>query len=585
MPASSNSSRFEPMREADVQTRWGLRIPLRDGVELNATLYLPKDHAEPAPAILTLTPYIGQTYHDPASYFAMHGYPFLTVDVRGRGNSGGTFRPFIQEAADAFDVIEWVAQQPFCSGKVAMWGGSYGGYVQWAAAKELPPHLATIAPVASPHLGTDFPGRSNLPMPYLLQWLTLVWGRTSQDKLFWNKERYWGGKFRELFESGLPFNTFDARLGAPSATFQEWVASATQGPYWDRHNPSAEQYARLSLPILTITGIYDGDQPGALMLYRQHMLHAGAEARENHYLIIGPWDHAGTRVPALRFCGIEVGAQSLLDLPKLHVEWYAWTMQGGPKPAFLKKHVAYYVTGADQWRYADTLDAITSRSLPLHLDCTSNPSDVFHSGSLGVELPVGGNPACYVYDPRDTTHAALESTIDPEHRADQRLTHALRGQQLVYHSEAFEDDTEISGFFRLTAWLSIDQPDTDFRACVYDVGIDGSVVLLTSDSMRARYRTSLREQQLIGGTEPLCYEFDRFTFTSRLLRKGHRLRLVFGPINSIYSQKNYNSGGVVAAESMRDARPVTVRLFHDRQHPSTLFVPLGQPPHGAAGRG
>ena len=94
---------------------------------------------------------------------------------------------------------------------------------------------------------------------------------------------------------------------------------------------------------------------------------------------------------------------------------------------------------------------------------------------------------------------------------------------------------------------------------------------------RARYRESPRAAKLVTTREPLRYEFDGFTFTSRMLRQGSRLRLVIGPVNSIYSQKNYNSGGDVSSESMRDARTVTVKLYHDRAHPSALFVPLGQP--------
>jgi hypothetical protein len=73
------------------------------------------------------------------------------------------------------------------------------------------------------------------------------------------------------------------------------------------------------------------------------------------------------------------------------------------------------------------------------------------------------------------------------------------------------------------------------------------------------------------------YDFERFMFISRVVKKGHCLRLVIGPINSIYSQKNYNSGGVVSEESMQDARIVTVKLFHDESHPTTLYVPIGQP--------
>ncbi|HZP67511.1 MAG TPA: CocE/NonD family hydrolase, partial [Rudaea sp.] len=108
--------------------RWGVKIPLRDGVRLNATLYRPQGQAEPLPCIFTLTPYISQSYHDRGMYFAAHGYVFLTVDVRGRGNSEGEFTPLLQEAKDGHDVVEWLAQQSYCNGKITMWGGSYAGY-------------------------------------------------------------------------------------------------------------------------------------------------------------------------------------------------------------------------------------------------------------------------------------------------------------------------------------------------------------------------------------------------------------------------------------------------------------------------
>ena len=161
--------------------QWGVRIPLRDGVHLNATLYRPNERSEAAPAIFTLTPYVGQTYHDRGVYFSSLGYTFLTVDARGRGNSEGIFTAGTNEAQDAYDVIEWLARQSYCNGRVAMWGGSYGGYVQWAAASERPSHLATIVPVASPLRGFDTPAPNNIFPPYRVQWLTLLAGRTSQE--------------------------------------------------------------------------------------------------------------------------------------------------------------------------------------------------------------------------------------------------------------------------------------------------------------------------------------------------------------------------------------------------------------------
>jgi len=562
--------------DVPVELRWGVRIPLRDGVHLSATVYLPSAAGEPLPTILTLTPYIAQSYHDVAVDFAAHGYPFLAVDVRGRGNSEGRFDPLISEACDGYDVVEWVARQPYCNGQVAMWGGSYAGYDQWVTAKEAPPHLATIVPVASPYIGVDFPMRNNVFAPYLMQWLTLVWGRTSQEKLFAANRPFWSSRFRHWFESGVPFQELDSQCGNPSAIFQQWLEHPAQSTDWDRYNPTAEHYASISIPILTITGICDDDQLGALTHYREHLKYASVAARDAHHLIIGPWDHAGTRSPQAEFLGLKCGPASLLDLPKLHREWYAWAMRGGPKPAFLEKRVAYYVLGTEKWRFADTLEDITARTDALYLSSNGDATDVFRSGTLATTPPATSEPDRYVYDPRDIAHASLESTTDPESRVDQRLLLAAAGKQLVYHSAPFVQDTEISGFLRLSVWISIDQLDTDFRAAVYEIGLDGGSVLLSSDWVRARYRESLRQERLIHTRAPLRYDFERFPFTARLVASGHRLRLVIGPINSIYSEKNYNNGGIVSAESISGAHTVTVTLHHDAARPNALFVPIGR---------
>ena len=560
---------------AKVDFRWNQKIPLRDGVQLSATVYTPRGQKAPGPCIFTLTPYIGQSYHDRGIYFAAHGYPFLTVDVRGRGNSEGRYDPLLQEAHDGYDVVEWLAKQSYCNGKISMWGGSYAGYDQWAAAKEFPPHLATIVPVAAPYAGVDFPMRGNIFGPYDLQWLTFTSGHTSQDKLF-GDSAFWNAKFRAWFESGAPFKDIDMLVGAPSAIFQRWVQHPHPDAFWDAYNPTAEQYARLSIPILTITGSYDGDQPGALAHYREYMKNASAEGRARHYLIIGPWDHAATRTPRAEIGGLKFAPASLVDLPQLHLEWYSWTMQAGPKPQFLQKAVAYYVMGAERWRYADTLEGITGQSLPYYLDSSGNATDVLAAGALGQQAATG-KPDHYVYDPHDVSYAADEAISDLEDLTDQRATYAQRGKLLVYHSAPFDKDTEISGFFKLSAWIGIDQPDTDFAVTISEIRPDGRSIALTSDLLRARYRESWREPKLIATRAAQRYDFDRFTFVSRQIGKGSRLRLTIAPINSIFSEKNYNSANPVSEQSMKDARPVTVTLFHDRAHPSALYVPFGQP--------
>ncbi|GFE82597.1 hypothetical protein GCM10011487_45970 [Steroidobacter agaridevorans] len=570
---AEGSPAVDPIASSQVQLQWNVRIPMRDNVQLSAIAYLPKPRTAPAPCVFTLTPYTAQTYHDRGVYFAAHGYPFLSIDVRGRGNSDGEFQPLIQEAHDGHDVVEWLAKQPYCNGKVAMWGGSYSGYNQWATAKELPPHLATIVPAAAPYAGLDFPSRNNISTPYDVQWLTYTSGRAAQDRIFGDAS-FWIALQRRWYEAGLSLRDFDTWAGNPSAIFQKWLSHPHPDAHWDRYNPSAADYAKLQLPVLTITGSYDANQPGALMHYREHMKHASAEARAAHYLVIGPWDHSGTRTPKAEFGGLTLGAASLLDLPQLHLDWYAWTMRQGAKPSFLKKNVAYYVMGADQWRYADSLDAVTAERRPYYLASNGAASDVFSSGMLTAASR--GRPDQYRYDPRDTSTAALQSVPAPE-LTDQRLIHARNGKQLIYHTEPFATPTEISGFFKLTAWLAIDQPDTDFAVSVYEVASDGGSVLLSTDLMRARYRESFRAPKLIESRAPLRYDFDRFTFVSRRIRAGSRLRLVIAPLDSIYWEKNHNSGGEVAAETRADARTVTVQLYHDRAHPSALYVPIGQP--------
>ena len=551
-----------------VRLTWGVTITLRDGVKLHATLYAPALDPGPLPCIVTMTPYIAQSFHAQAIYFAGNGFRFLVADVRGRGNSEGTFQPLIQEADDGHDIVEWIAGRDWCDGRIAMWGGSYSGFNQWATASRRPPHLATIVPAAAACVGVDFPFRNAIAAPYLLQWLLLTAGVTGQDQVFADTA-FWSKLWRRRFESGAPFCNLGTEIGLDAKALKDWIAHPGESGFYDAFRPSVSDYAAIAIPVLSITGIYDDDQPGALAHYKEHVQRSEAE----HFLIIGPWDHAGTRVPRRAVGGVEFGEASLLDLQQLHLEWYRWTMSEGPRPTFLKKRVAYYVTGAEQWRYADSLASITLAHQELFLGSSNSASSVFGSGILSPAKPEGAGGDQYVYNPLDVSTAEAESAIEFESLVDQTLLLARDGGQLVYYTQPFAKPVELSGFFRLLAWIAIDQPDTDFQVIVSEVLSDGQCVRLTSDLKRARYRADPRVAELVTTESPLLYDFNTFTFTSRLIAKGSRLRLVIGAPNSIYLQKNFNSGGVVAEETFADARTVTVRLSHCRDGPSALYLP------------
>lgn len=556
-----------------VELEWGLKIPLRDGVRLNGTVYKPAAMAEPLPVIFTLTPYIADSYHERGIYFAKNGYVFVGVDARGRGNSEGRFEPFLNEGRDGHDVVEWLAVQPWCNGKVAMWGGSYGGFDQWATLKEFPPHLATIVPAAAAHPGVDFPAFNNLFASYETQWLTLTSGATPNANLFKDAD-YWIGRFREMYLGHVPFRELDRVVGNPSPHFQMWLEHPDTTAFWTKLALMPDDYQRIDLPVLTITGHYDGDQPGAMHFYRSHLEHGTPQARERHYLVIGPWDHAGTRTPAKEFGGLKFGDASLVDLNQLHKQWYDWTMKGGKKPEFLKQRVAYYVMGAEEWKYAESLEAIRTTVRSLYLGSDGHANDVFHSGTLSKAQPGASAPDQYTYDPLDVHPADMERDEVKDYIVDQRYALNLCSSGLIYHSEPFEVATEITGYIKLVAWMSLDVPDTDFAVDVYEIMPSGMSVLLTQDAMRARYRESLLEAKRVTPGQINRYEFGAFPYFSRRIAQGSRLRLVIRALNSIYWQKNYNSGGDVSAESAQDARIAHVTLFHDVEHPSVLELPV-----------
>ena len=583
-PIASPAPQPSPSVAADYDLRWGVKIPMRDKVELNATLYVPKSTSANlrTPAIFTLTPYISDSYHARAAYFASHGYAFALVDVRGRGNSGGEFEPFAQEPNDGHDVVEWLAQQPFCDGKVAMWGGSYAGFDQWATAKEFPPHLATIVPAAAAHPPLDYPSYLNIGETYDTRWFTFTSGKASQANLF-GDEKFWRTRFLDAYKKYVPFKTLDTFVGNPSVNFQRILKHPTADAYYDAMVPTKEQFQKIALPILTITGQYDGDELGALTFYRDHMANTTAEVAAKHFLIIGPWDHAGTRTPTDEVGGVKFGPSAIVDLNELHRQWYDWILKNGTKPEFLKNQVAYYMLAAGNsgangtWKYTDSLKNLSAHMRTFYLDSQNGEANgVFRAGNLSENTPHGGADR-FTYDPLDTRRGSEVEGTEPNDKiagVDQRFPMSIGNDGLVYHTDPLPKEMPLVGCPQLTLWLSVDTPDTDLSADLYEIQPDGTSIALWSDLRRVRYRESLYHEKLIKGEEIVQCDFAPGLFVARKLMKGSRLRLVVSSPNSIFWQKNYNSGGAVAEETAKDARTAHIRIYHDEAHASAMQIPV-----------
>jgi uncharacterized protein len=564
-------------------------IPMRDGVELEAWITKPSNPTAKLPTVLTLTQYDidGGRHKDAPADYARHGYAFVQAYVRGRGRSGGSKSDNLglTVGRDGHDLVEWIAAQPWSDGKVVMFGGSFVGMTQWHTAAQHPPHLAAIAPYVAVYPGWDVPNTNGIPQAWSAVIMGYVSGRSLNTGFIANQS-YWSGKMLEHYARYGSFRDLDTAIGIAA---DDWWMTDDRGQklsfmkMWLDHvgeeafnlaaEPKPEDYAAMTFPVLSVTGFFDDDQPGALHYYRSHVAHAPAAAIARHYLVIGPWDHGGTQAPQKVIDGLSLPDAAVLDMEKLHMDWYDYVLGRGPRPALLQDRVTYFMLGADEWRHAATLEAASSGgNLDLFLeDAGGTPKDVFHSGRL-APAPAGAEPpAVIVSDPHELPElevATLAATED--------ATSQFRGFQrraITFHSEPFGADTEVAGHMRLRLFCEADAPDFDLWAQVLMVRADGSSVRLGEDIRRARFRDGQFKAELLKPGQVVEIPFE-FHWMARRIPAGARLRLTVAPLNSPNYQKNYNTGGRVGYERIEDARIAAIRVLHDARHTSRLTLPL-----------
>lgn len=555
-----------------------VRIPMRDGITLGALVYRPANSDARLPVIATLTPYMADRFHDIGSYFAQRGYVVALIDCRGRGDSGGEFDPWMSDANDYFDALAWLASRPYADGQAATWGGSYGGKNQWAVAGLKPPSLRTIAPAAAGFVGFDMGMRRNVPFSFMQRWLTLVSGKAGNRRLF-EDTGYWNAVYAQLSRGEVPWRKLDELSGNPSPIWQRWTDHPMLDAFWDAPSPTDEQFAKIDIPVLSITGMYDDAQLGTLEFRRRHYERAPAGALEHHYTVVGPWTHAGTRAPNALVGGLDFGPESLVDMKKLHLEWYDSTMKGGKRPAFLQDRFVYFVTGSNRWMHASDLQTSTERTEVLSLSSLETRGDsVAERGQLLKKVRRQPSDS-YVYDPSLPAHnegVEGEDSVSPQYLIEDHSVTRLRGAGLVYDTEVYADGADIVGRPTVRLFLSMDVPDTDVRVQLFEVRQDGGAVFLGHDWIRARYRNGARQVSLVTPGKVEEYVFNQFPFIARALSQGSRLRLAISPLGaSIHQQRNRNSGGVVADETARDNRIAHVVVALGPRL-STVTVPYGR---------
>lgn len=574
--AAADSHVPDPRADVPIQVDWDQKIAMRDGIKLSATVYRDPAQIKPVPAIVMLTPYIAAHGAKQGMYFAQHGYVFVAIDDRGRGNSEGTFVPSQSEGKDGYDAIEWVAKQPWCNGSVATWGGSWLGFTQWSIAREMPPHLKAMAPTASVYPGIDYPQPDGIMMSYALRWLSYVDGHASNDGLFGASDLWTNGEYQQV-RTGRPFVDLDAITGIRDTVFRTWAAHPRDDEFWQAVTPRRDDFAKLHIPILTITGHYDDDQRGALTYYDRHMAYGPKDVTQRHLLVIGPWDHSGTRRPADSLGGVTFGPTAVPNMEELHTAWYDYVLKGSKKPELLKDRVACFIMGRNIWVYGPDLAHFESRPLVLHLDATGAiAGDVTHTGRLR-DKPAAAASVVLTSDPKYLPARDQLTSDDPNYLRDQREVFDERPSRVVLTSAPLGAETVITGRAKVRLNITSDQPDGDMFVDLFEVLADGSSIFLSHATMRLRYRNGGVDGVPLAPGKPEHIELSGFTFFARALAKGSRVRIVIDNGPQFGWQRNSHTGGNLATEPASAGRIGKLTIATGADAGSVLELPRPDP--------
>jgi hypothetical protein len=539
------------------QIERGLRIRMRDGVETVADLVRP-DAAGKYPTILVRTPY-GRELQTQAegAWWARRGYAYIAQDVRGRNDSGGEWNPFFNERKDGYDTIAWISKQPWSDGKVGMIGGSYLGWVQWAAAAEAHPALKCIVPqVSPPDLFFNFPYDHGVPMLYLgMMWLDFV-------------------KDKKTARALMPVVPVDKLKTLPLPRIDDEVLGRNI-PYFDRwfEDETYSAFAgagfmadmkKIKIPILHISGWWDGDGIGTKLNWAAMR----ALGHKDQWLIYGPWGHRFNA--SSRMGDVDYGPDAILELDSIYLRWFDQWLKGKPARWEEQPRVRAFVTGANEWRELTDWPDPLSKEMTLYLSSRGPANGKLSAGELSPEHATEQEPDRYTYNPASVQipKELTELTEIGTGGSTQIRFEAYDEDVLIYKTAPMAASLEIGGPIELDLHFSTSAKDTDFFAYLVDIDEHDIMRLIGKPGkIRAKYLegwdkpTPLQSGKTYRATIAL---WD----TAHRLEKGHRLGILIQSQMFPAFARNLNTGEPIKTATRMVAAHQTI--YHDARRPSAL---------------
>jgi uncharacterized protein len=389
--------------------------------------------------------------------FAAQGFIVATADVRGRGDSDGTFSPFINEGSDGVATIGWLRSLPECNGRIGAFGTGYAAFCAWAAlaAGAQINAVASISPFGA--VGQGLCHRGGAVRLDWLFWMHLIGGRTLQPAAI----PTWPQIHRHL-----PMISMDAALGRADIEWSKWLCHLDPADSLWVPLALADQLAKQAAPALHITGWWDAHIDGARYYY-EAATRSGAPQR----LIIGPWDTPTVRHPRMTIGGIDFGPRSVIDIDEYLAQFFSAQLHG-ENTCHVKGSTRLFVTGRNEWLESEGWPVGLGEPHELCLSSGGSANTRRGDGILtsGVPLATGidevtDNPAVPVnFQPNFTSFAAGEFafTLDQSHIS-------ARDEALVYTSAPLREVLTVIGRPSVTIAARTSAPDADLYVLLSDV--------------------------------------------------------------------------------------------------------------------
>ena len=557
-----------------VRLERGASFHLSDGVKLISDHYFPAGEG-PWPTLLMRQPYgrdIASTvvYAHPV-WFARQGYHVVIQDVRGRGDSEGEFYPFRHEGSDGAETIAWLRKHTACNGRIGMYGFSYQGATQLLAAVEQPEGLQCIAPhmtAADLYHGWFYHHGA------LRLCSTLAWGiqllredarrknlREANAKL----EAAWANVRAQAVQAPYAEHPAIVDPALPSYV-RDWFAHREPGEYWTQQDISA-RVDRIQIPALHIAGWYDTYLEGSIAGYLALRKGAATEfARDNQYLIAGPWTHIpwGDRVG-----DTNLGDSANLNTDEVLLRWFNHWMKDTSEFAY-DARVRYFRMGINNWRGTHDWNDETHT---LYLRSAGKANSRDGDGRLSQNAPESEEPRdVFVYDPE----VPVMAPGGPQAVAGQFDQSALEmgNNLLVYTSEPVARETEFFGYPRVKLYAVTSAAHADLTAKLVRVTANGRAEFLSIGVARSSW---LFREAGYAADQVHAWEF-KLEPIAFVLVPGDRIRLeVASSAFPLYDRNPSSDTRPQLADNWSWTRS-TQQILHTNEHPSVLYLPVKEAP-------